>query len=30
MQLASLGFYVEGIDVEYNPEMIEEFKKRKG
>lgn len=31
MQLASLGFWVSGIDVEYkNSEKIEEFKKKKG
>jgi len=30
-ELSSLGFYVEGIDVEAdNPEMIKEFKKRRG
>ena len=30
MQLATLGFYVEGIDVEFNAEMIKEFKKKRG
>lgn len=30
MELSSLGFYVEGIDVEDNPEIIKEFKKRRG
>lgn len=30
MQLSTLGFYVKGIDVRSNVEMIEEFKKKRG
>ena len=30
MQLASLGFHVDGLDVAHNPETIEEFKKKEG